>query len=927
MTYSSFLDAKTVRNLSAMALLLVACLGCSKEPDKEKAAAPAQETSESLLAKADSSFAAGQLDLAERDYRSVLRLAPKHPLAIRRLALIYSEQGQLPLAFPVLKAAAELQPDDAELQLKLAMVYLATRNYQEARQAALAVLEKTPGNEEAIILLAETAHTPDAINEMRSLLDEIRSKGQEHASYHVARGILDARQRETLANAEREFEKALELDPKSVNALLARGALYWARNDIKAAGEAFGRAAELSSPRSPAKLRYVDFLLATGSGAEARLVLQDLNKQFPWYLPPRVYLMRLACAEKQDDNCVAQVQNVLAQAPTNFDALFISGNLSFTKNDYPAAIRSYEQAIRLNGESTPVLYNLARAYLQTAQTAGGGDAQRLVDLAENVLTSATKLDPRHDGAALLLAEIKIRKGNFPGAVAILAPITRDRPSVAQAHLLLASAYLAQQNRSEALAVYRRMAELLPQNPQPLVLLGSLLAAGGQSQDARAAFEKANQVQPDLAPAIEGLVNLDLAERNYGSALERVNNQLQKNQSGAQWWALRGRIKAAERDFGSAEQDLVKAIELAPELEVAHQALARVYLETDRPALAIEKLGAFTERRQTAPSLMLLANLQELQKQFEPARGTYEKVLAIVPNYVPALNNLAVLYSENFDQLEKAYELAKKAREAVPNEPRIADTYGWILYKRGEYQEAAKLLSDSAAKLPDNTDVQFHNGIVQYVLGQESAARASLQKAADAKIESPIKKEAAARLAFLNLDTSTGNSALRNEVETFLRHYPNDPLATLRLAAIERQSGDGKTAVRTLEKLVAAYPTLPPANRELAIAYGKYPTEAPSALDVASRARKDYPQDGEVARAYGILSYSGGNFERAVELLREVTSKGQPDPEAMLYLGRSYRGLAKLDDCKSTLEAALAMNLPSELAEGGKKTLAECMPKQ
>ena len=48
----------------------------------------------------------------------------------------------------------------------------------------------------------------------------------------------------------------------------------------------------------------------------------------------------------------------------------------------------------------------------------------------------------------------------------------------------------------------------------------------------------------------------------------------------------------------------------------------------------------------------------------------------------ALNNLAVLYSDDLGQLDKAYDLAKKAREVAPNDPHIADTLGWILYKEG-----------------------------------------------------------------------------------------------------------------------------------------------------------------------------------------------------------------------------------------------------
>ena len=43
--------------------------------------------------------------------------------------------------------------------------------------------------------------------------------------------------------------------------------------------------------------------------------------------------MQLACAEHQDDDCAARVQNILAQDPINFAALFQDGIFSLAKND------------------------------------------------------------------------------------------------------------------------------------------------------------------------------------------------------------------------------------------------------------------------------------------------------------------------------------------------------------------------------------------------------------------------------------------------------------------------------------------------------------------------------------------------------------------------------------------------------------------
>ena len=145
------------------------------------------------------------------------------------------------------------------------------------------------------------------------------------------------------------------------------------------------------------------------------------------------------------------------------------------------------------------------------------------------------------------------------------------------------------------------------------------------------------------------------------------------------------------------------------------------------------------------------------KNFAAARDAYEKLLTVAPNFPLALNNLAVLYSEHLGQFDKAYDLAKKAREAAPNEPHIADTLGWILFKKGDYGNALRLLQESAGKLPDQPEIQFHVGMAHYMLGEEGPARVALQKAADASADFPGKDEARQRLALLAIDVGAAKS--------------------------------------------------------------------------------------------------------------------------------------------------------------------------
>ena len=123
-------------------------------------------------------------------------------------------------------------------------------------------------------------------------------------------------------------------------------------------------------------------------------------------------------------------------------------------------------------------------------------------------------------------------------------------------------------------------------------------------------------------------------------------------------------------------------------------------------------------------------------------------MALNPRFAAATNNLAWIYSEHGGDKDKALQLAQIAKEQAPDDPRISDTLGWILYKRGVYQRALALLKESAAKLPDNVQVQYHLGMAYRQVGENDNARKALQLAVSSAEAFTGKDEARKALADL-----------------------------------------------------------------------------------------------------------------------------------------------------------------------------------
>ena len=99
-----------------------------------------------------------------------------------------------------------------------------------------------------------------------------------------------------------------------------------------------------------------------------------------------------------------------------------------------------------------------------------------------------------------------------------------------------------------------------------------------------------------------------------------------------------------------------------------------------------------------------------------------------PYSEPAQNNLAMLLAAHTDQA--SLDRAKTLVAAFPatKNPRLIDTYGWVLTARGEYAPAIASLSALLEKSPAEPSVRYHLAVAQIRSGQAAAGRANLEKA-------------------------------------------------------------------------------------------------------------------------------------------------------------------------------------------------------
>ncbi|HLH54503.1 MAG TPA: tetratricopeptide repeat protein, partial [Verrucomicrobiae bacterium] len=634
----------------------------------------------------------------------------------------------------------------------------------------------------------------------------------------------------------------------------------------------------------------------------------------------------IALNERDYPTCKDCLAHVIGRDPTNYKGLLILGNLQLSQGQTTQAIANFERVSSLYDRSAPAQFEAARAYLLNGDTAK----------ARAKLNRALVLDPDFSQATLVLANIYLRKGETDAAIASLKDLIKKQPDLAQAYLLLANVYLAQNEPDQAVRICQEMQGRFPSSPEALLVLGSVLAKENRADDARRAFQQCLQMAPTFVPALERIVDLDLEKKDYSAAIDRVTASIQ-NQQGepSQLWLLLAKVRiakaksfvnattnamaspqfgdvpAAQPEISEAEKCLLKSISINPGLRNAYLMLSSLYVSSHRETQAVQRLSDFLSKTNDIAAQMQLGMIQDSLKNFEAARGAYEKVLELDPNFSLALNNLAFIYSEHFGNIEKGYDLAERARRLMPDDPSVADTLGWILFKRGQFERALGIIEESAAKLHDDPEIQYHLGMAHYMLGDEDPARAALQRAVQNPKSFDAKADAERRLAVLAWDVRTAGSAAIADLNAFLKSNPSDPVALCRLGILQERAGATNEAVLNYQAALKCNPQSPAVL--IRLAHALLSTDPKHALDLAKQAHTLAPDNAEGSAVLGELVLSSGDPKWALSLLQDAARTLPADPEVAFHLAWAYYESGKVPDALSTMQKASSSTRPDLLS--------------
>lgn len=264
-------------------------------------------------------------------------------------------------------------------------------------------------------------------------------------------------------------------------------------------------------------------------------------------------------------------------------------------------------------------------------------------------------------------------------------------------------------RTKILDLGKTLTDIHSDEPKAFSVYGDLLYHADENELALKAYEKTLELDQSVFMVWEQMMYIQSGMGLADELLKTSENTMDLFPNQAVAYFMSGKAYAMKKQYTDA-------------IDAFDQALMMSSRDKSR------RLEIYTE----------LGAIYHYQKKYEKSNEAFEDALRINPRDVVALNNYSALLCERGENLDKALQMSNSVNQLVPNKPLYQHTYGWILYKQGDYEMAERWLKKAVDFGGNNTPyILEHYGDVLFQSGKVSEAVEYWQQAQQKGGNSPL----------------------------------------------------------------------------------------------------------------------------------------------------------------------------------------------
>lgn len=475
-------------------------------------------------------------------------------------------------------------------------------------------------------------------------------------------------------------QAAAELDPNNYWYFWQLGAIYQSGQKFKEAIRIYEEMLRRFPEKDDPLYALIELYPQNGDYDKAVKLLNDLEKKVGKSEELSMQKFQLYLYQEKGKEAFQEIESLVKEYPDDLRYRCVLGDLYLSHQKYPEALKTYQDILAEDPSNEPVLLSMVDYYEALRDTA----AYR--NQIDSVLFSHYVGD---ESKGRLMRQIILKSGETPliDSTQIIALFDRMASEGLEGEdlLMLNAQYLISLNRPEK--AHPVLEKILRRDPSNELVRKQLLAEAIRTENSQLVVELCLPLTEKTPESPDDLIFFYYLAAGY--------YQLD--------------------DYESA-------------LRTLHKALGYVTEEV-KPAVISDFYA-------------MMGDLYHLQKKNEEAYAAYDSSLLHNPLNIGALNNYAYYLSEEPDgDLVKAEKLSLKTIEVQPDNDTYLDTYAWILYRLGRYEDAKVYIDRALQNGGANNAVELdHAGDIYMKLDRKEEAVNFWKQALKKEIEEPQKVE-------------------------------------------------------------------------------------------------------------------------------------------------------------------------------------------
>lgn len=701
-----------------------------------------------------------------------------------------------------------------------------------------------------------------------------------------------------------EYRNAVQHDPRFGEAYRKLASAYLTHGDGAEAVRAAVTAAELLPDVPEAQLEAGSLLLLAGKFEDAKKLADKVLSANAQDVRARVLLGNATAGLKDLDAAIKEFEEAIRLDPQQSATYTGLASLKASNGDPAAAERIFKQAISTDQQSISARLALAHFYWSHDR----------VGEAEQIMKEAHQLKPGDSRVNVTLALFYQATRRRAEAEPFLraAAEAGDDPRLT---MLLADYYIAQNRGAEAAKLLQPFTGDRKYGVLVSMRLAGIAQVEGHADEAITIIDKAISNDPSNSRTLAAKSDLLLRQNRIDEAAKAADAAIAANASSAEAQFVRGRVLRAKGNFDKAEEAFNEVLRLNPRAAAARVELARLRIRSGADdAVTVATEAAKADPRSLDARLTLARALMS-KRDYARAQAVLTAVVAAAPDVAAIHAQMGTLLTLKKDSAGARASFTR-ALELDPVQIEAAAGLTALDFAAGHRPAALARLDAMVARAPRNAAVLVTAASAHASAGGQDRAESLLTTAIDVD---PTSMAAYTLLGRIYLSQKRLDAA-RTQFEKVAARQERPVGALTLIGTIHMLQNRTTDAQQTFERVLQLDSKAAVAANNLAWIYLENGGSLDVALHLAEVAKAGMPNAAEVNDTVGWAYYKKGALSEAITALRRSLEIDPKNTSTLYHLALAYDKSGDHAEARRVMTLYLQVDPSSERSADVRKRL-------